>query len=70
MSEPDPARNRFFILQAVRGAGVAMILIGLLILRGEIAWHPAIGWVLLANGLVDVFVIPVVLARRWRSPRA
>ena len=69
MSEPDPAKRRFLVIQAVRGAGVAMILIGLLILRGEIAWHPALGWVLLANGLLDVFLIPLVLARRWRSPR-
>jgi len=69
MSEPDPAKHRFFVIQAVRWAGVIMVLLGLLVLRGEIAWHPAVGWVLLANGLLDVLVVPAFLARRWRSPR-
>lgn len=71
MNEPgkDLAKQRFFIMQAIRWAGVAMILLGLLILRGEIDWHPALGWALLINGMVDVFVLPPILARRWRSPR-
>lgn len=69
MTEPDPAKQRFFVIQAVRWAGVIMVLLGLLVLRGEIAWHPAVGWVLLANGLLDVLVVPGLLARRWRSPR-
>jgi len=65
----DPARKRFLTIQAVRTAGVVMILLGMLVLRGKIGWHPAIGWVLLINGMADVFVVPLLLARRWRSPR-
>lgn len=65
----DPARKRFLTIQAVRTAGVVMVLLGMLVLRGEIDWHPAIGWVLLINGMADVFVVPLLLTRRWRSPR-
>ena len=64
----DPAQGKWMIMQVVRLAGVAMVVLGALIISGKIDWHPAIGYVLAANGLLDVFVIPLVLARRWKSP--
>lgn len=69
----DPARGRFFTIQAVRLAGVAFVVIGMLIVTRRIvlpAWlgAPWIGYVLIANGLIDVLVIPTKLARRWKTP--
>lgn len=72
MSERDPAAARFFAIQLVRLAGVAMVLVGLLVTARRIealnvlpAW---VGYLLIALGLVEVFVMPTVLARLWRSP--
>jgi hypothetical protein len=68
----DPARGRFFTIQAVRLTGVACVVLGMLVATHRIAlpgWLPAwLGYVLIANGLVDVFVIPRALARKWRTP--
>ncbi|VWX47011.1 hypothetical protein [Novosphingobium sp. 9U] len=70
--EVDPARGRFFTIQAVRLAGVAFVVVGMLIASHRIALPGRLpswlGYLLIVNGLVDVFVIPVRLARKWRSP--
>ncbi|WP_232494113.1 hypothetical protein [Novosphingobium kaempferiae] len=67
----DPAMARFAIINLVRIAGVACIVLGILIatdriLAGLPDW---IAYILIANGLVDAFVIPVILVRKWRTPR-
>lgn len=66
----DPARARFFILQLVRLAGVAMVLTGLAVTQGALDWPPAVGVVLVAAGFIDVFFVPRLLAKKWRSPDA
>jgi len=65
----DPARNRFFRIQGTRLLGVACVILGMLIASQRIAWPVWLGYVLILNGLVDVFVLPAVLARRWRTPK-
>ncbi len=61
-------RGRFLVLNAVRMSGVALVIIGILVLNRAIALPDAVGWVFLAVGLIDVFVIPQLLARKWRTP--
>jgi len=65
----DPARNRFFRIQAVRLLGVACVVLGMLIAAGRIECPVWLGYLLIANGLVDVLILPAVLARRWRTPK-
>ena len=65
----DQARNRFLILQAVRLAGVVQVVLGLAVATDRLAWPDLVGYLLIANGMVDAFLIPVVLARRWKAPR-
>lgn len=65
----DPARARFFIIQAVRMSGVAAVVLGMLIAAQRVDAPSALGYGLLAAGLAGVFVIPTVLVRRWRTPR-
>ena len=65
----DPARNRFFVMNAVRFAGVAQIILGMLVAAERLGWPAWAGWVLIVNGALDAFVIPQFLARRWRSPK-
>ena len=72
-SPPDPAASRFAIIQLVRFGGVALVLLGLAIQSGRVAAlggiPAAVGYAFIAVGLIDVFVAPALLARRWRTPK-
>lgn len=68
MGEPkDPAKARFFALVLIRWTGVGLVLLGLLINAGKIAAPGILGVVLVVFGLFDAFVMPVILARRWKT---
>jgi hypothetical protein len=45
-----------------------MVVVGLLIYNGNIQTDPLVGYFLIVVGLVDVFLMPMVLARKWRTP--
>ena len=64
----EVARNRWMVINVVRVAGVVMVLVGLLILRQVIPEPAWAGYVIGAVGLADVFLVPLLLARKWRSP--
>jgi hypothetical protein len=66
----DQERARFFILNAVRLTGVGLVLVGILVLRGAIDLPEVVGWTFVPVGLIDIFIIPLVLARKWRTPQA
>ena len=71
MREPvseNVARGRWIMISLHRFAGVAMVLVGVLALQGVFDLRPIAGYALVAVGLVDIFVVPLVLARMWRSP--
>ena len=62
------ARNRFLLIGLLRLAGVAMVLIGLLMTADRIGGGMVLGYVLLVLGLLDMFAVPQLLSRRWRTP--
>ena len=64
----DVARNRWMVINALRVGGVAMVLVGLMIVRQVIAVDAWAGYVIGAVGLADVFLVPLMLARKWRTP--
>ena len=64
----DPARARFIIIQALRWSGVALVLLGLLVVNHRIDLPMIAGYVMLAVGLIDAFAMPIVLAKLWKSP--
>ena len=71
MADPvseETARNRWAVIQALRLGGVALVLLGILIRYEVIPAPMAVGFVLMAIGLIDVFLVPMLLARRWRTP--
>ena len=72
MSERDPAFPRWLALQGVRFAGVVTVLLGILIEAGRLPGlddvPPWIGFVLAIVGLFEVFFLPRLLAKRWRTP--
>ena len=65
---PDPARGRWMMINLHRIAGVAMVLAGILTLQHVIDLPENAGYVLIAVGLFDIFAVPQILARMWRTP--
>jgi hypothetical protein len=64
----DPAKARYMVIQAMRFAGLALVIFGLLIIYRRIDLPKEAGYVLFLVGIVDALVMPSVLARRWKSP--
>lgn len=68
---PDPARARFFAIQLARLGGVVLVLLGMAVWRGDLLAEggvPLVGGVLILLGMVELALVPKVLARRWRTP--
>lgn len=67
------AATRFAILSAMRASGVVLMLLGLWIWHGGLlrpgGW-PAVGAPLFLLGFAESLLLPIVLAKRWRSPPA
>jgi hypothetical protein len=64
----DPARRRLMAIHAMRWAGLALVIFGLLVIYHRIDLPKEAGYVLFLVGLIDALIMPTVLARRWRSP--
>lgn len=71
MSKRDPAMLRFFALHLTRLVGIASLVAGLMVVDNSLfpALPDWVGYLLVINGMIDVFVIPQVLVRKWRTPR-
>ena len=63
----DIARQRWMVLNIVRIGGLALVLVALAIHYGRIPWPEPVAWVLAATGLLEFFIAPKLLARRWRD---
>lgn len=67
------ARNRWLTMQVARLTGFGMVIVGILLTQGALGsrWSNAViaGYVLIGIGLIDGFVVPQILARKWRTPR-
>ena len=63
----DPARWRFYAIAAIRLSGAVMVMIGLLGLNNALPIPAIASYALIAVGLVDAFVMPIVLSKRWST---
>ena len=63
----DPAKARWLAIVVVRWTGVVLVVLGLLVQSERIALPPVVGIVFVMFGLFDAFVMPVFLARRWKT---
>lgn len=61
------ARKRFFMLQMIRLSGAIMAMLGAVIISGRLIDIPEIGYVLLVIGALDLFLMPNIITRSWRS---
>ena len=68
------AKKRFFAMTAMRLMGAFFVMIGFVLISGgfTLAGQPTDRWIGVAVVLVGAFdfaVMPLLLARRWRSPK-
>lgn len=66
-TDHDPAKARFLTIQAVRLSGVVTAVLGTLVLGGILPLPEIAGYILVALGVAEIFILPIVLAKRWRS---
>ncbi|WP_337192535.1 hypothetical protein [Novosphingobium silvae] len=69
--EHDPAAARFAMINGTRILGVACVVVGMLMASNRLfASTPDwIGYVLIVNGLIDAFLLPAIMVRKWRTPK-
>lgn len=64
----DPARARFLVIQMLRISGVALVVLGIAIIRHKIDLPEVAGYAIIVAGLVDALLAPPLLARAWKTP--
>ncbi|HEX7753361.1 MAG TPA: hypothetical protein VF440_13295 [Novosphingobium sp.] len=65
---PDPAKARYFVIQAARVTGALLVAVGLLALNHKIDLPLTAGYGLVLLGLFEALLMPTFLSRRWKSP--
>lgn len=69
--EEAKARQRFFVLGLVRLSGAVMLAMGLAVISNGFLDLPIpVGFIFIVFGIVDFIILPLVLAKRWKSPPA
>ena len=64
----EVARGRWLTINVLRLGGVAMVIAGMLGTRQVLAMPMIAAYALIAVGLLDIFLVPLFLARKWRTP--
>jgi hypothetical protein len=68
--DDDKARNRFLAISLLRLAGALLVMFGLVVAAGRLLDVPPIaGMVMVLVGALAFAVVPLLLARRWRTPK-
>lgn len=71
MTDETIWKRRFFTLMLARLSGTVLALLGLLVGFTDVfqqGGHRLLGILLVAAGIVDLIVLPIVLRKRWRQP--
>ena len=68
--EETKAQQRFLVLNIVRISGAIMLVIGLAVIANGLFGLPvAAGYLLFLIGIIDFMFVPLLLAKRWKSPK-
>ena len=65
---PDPAQARFLVLTMVRLMAAVQVVLGVVIIGGKLGLPYIVGAALVLTGVLEFFLVPRLLAKRWRSP--
>ncbi len=65
----DPARARYFVMAGARLSGALFAVIGIVLVgRATVTEQSVIGTLVVVLGLIEMALLPRMLARRWRTP--
>ncbi|WP_340587167.1 hypothetical protein [Erythrobacter alti] len=64
----DPAKSRWMMLQAIRLGGLLLLLGGIVILSERVSGPQALGIGMIVIGMFAFFILPIQIARRWKTP--
>ena len=67
--DENEAKKRFLFLSLIRIGGAVFLTLGLMILGGKVRMQQELGLPLALIGLAGFLLVPVWLAKRWKSPR-
>ena len=67
----EQARARWMVIQIMRIAGFGLVILGILMTRNVVDLvgesNQLVGYVFIVAGLLDGFLMPIFLARKWSS---
>ena len=66
--KPDAALMRYQVLSLIRLMAAAQVVLGVVIIGGKLGLPYIVGAALVLTGVLEFFLVPRLLARRWRSP--
>ena len=70
-ADDDLARKRWQFIQLSRAIGFGLAILGIMMSQGAVElageYNAPLGMVFVVLGLVGGFVVPIRLARKWRS---
>ncbi len=66
---PDPARAKYFLLQALRLSGAGLAFAGAAVIGHHLPLPEAVGYALVLAGAVEATIVPVLLARAWKRAK-
>jgi len=66
--DEETARARWMAITGLRIAGVVTVVAGIFGLQGVFELPDVAAYILIGVGLLDIFLVPQFLARKWRSP--
>jgi hypothetical protein len=68
--EETKAQYRFLVINIIRITGAIILVLGLAVIaRGVFGLPKAAGYLLFLVGIVDFMLVPLLLAKRWKSPK-
>ena len=66
--EETKAQQRFLVLNFIRISGAIMLVLGLAVIGNGLFGLPdAAGYALFAVGIADFILVPLLLAKKWKS---
>ena len=66
--KPDAALMRYQVLSLIRLMAAAQVVLGVVVIGGKLGLPYIVGAALVLTGVLEFFLVPRLLARRWRSP--
>jgi hypothetical protein len=68
--EETKAQYRFLVINIIRITGAIILVLGLAVIaRGVFGLPKAAGYLLFLVGIVDFMLVPLLLAKKWKSPK-